>query len=247
MKKNFTYLFLLLSFPLVGLAQEIIKPKKGLVDQKLISDQTYQLRWVMLRDTAKIQIGVVDYNVKVAGDKIQVITGVKMKGAPSSWIDTTIVRKADLSPVYHSSYNAQRNMSLKFDKEITGFYLDKADGKSTKIAQTVNAGYFDSNFYPILIAWLPLKTGYTASLDIFDYNPKGKIGLLKANVLGVKEGNYLSKKQGERKTWEVEVSDGISSGSDTKSTYYFDQLTRKLYKQRVNAGGRVMEMELVEQ
>ncbi|RYF24493.1 MAG: hypothetical protein EOO42_05690 [Flavobacteriales bacterium] len=247
MKKNFTYMFLLLSFPFVGLAQETIKPKKGVVDQKYIQNQTYQLRWLMLRDTAKIQVGVVDYNVKVVGDKVQVITDVKMKGAASSWIDTTIVRKADLSPVYHSSYNPQRNMSLKFDKEITGFYLDKADGKLTEIAQTLASGYFDSNFYPMLIAWLPLKTGYTANLDIFDYNPKGKIGLLKANVLGVKEGKYLSKKQGEIKTWEVEVSDEISNGSDTKSTYYFDQFSRKLYKQRINTGGRIMEMELVEQ
>lgn len=244
MKNNFLKLFLLLSFPLAGFAQEIIKPTKGIVEQKLIRDQAYQLRWLMVRDTAKIQIGVVDYNVKVAGDKIQVITNVQMKGAPSSWIDTTIVRKADLSPIYHSSYNAQRNMSLKFDKEITGFYLNKADGKLTKISQSVTPGYFDSNFYPMLVALLPLKTGYTSSLDVFDYNPNGKIGLLKANVLGVKEGVFLSK-HGERKVWEVEVSDEISR-NDTKSTYYFDQLTRQLYKQRINAGGRVMEMELVE-
>lgn len=238
-------LTLVIAFPISGWSQQVIVPNKNVVDQKWIHNQDYKMRWLMVRDTIKVAIGEVDYSIKIVDDKIQVITDVKMKGSPASWIDTTIVSKQNLSPIYHSSYNAQRNMSLAFGKDVKGFYLDKTVGKSTNINENVPSGYFDSNFYPILISWLPLNTAYKATLSIFDYNPKGKTGVLKANVLNVKEASYISIKLGERKVWEVEVADEISS--DSKSIYYFDQLTRQLYKQKIIVGGRVMEMVLVEE
>ena len=183
--------------------------------------------------------------MEVLGDKIQVITTVKMKSSPSSWIDSTIVKRADFSPVYHASYNAQRDMSIHFGKEIKGFYHDKTSGKKTEIAQQVAPGYFDSNFYPMLINWLPLKTGFKADLNIFDYNPNGKTGVIKAHILSVSEGKYHTKNSGDRNVWIVEASDEISS-TGGKSIYHIDQVNRQLYLQRIVIGNRIMEMKLIE-
>jgi len=245
MKKSYLIILLYATLPLIGWSQELISPKKNLVDKKWIHNQNYQMEWTMLRDTSKFTIGFVDTKVEVLSDKIQVITTVKMKSSPSPWIDSTIVKKADLSPVYHASYNAQRDMSLHFGAEIKGFYQDKISGKKTAIAQQAAPGYFDSNFYPTLINWLPLKTGFKADLNIFDYNPKGKTGVIKAHILSVSEGKYHTKKSGDRKVWIVEASDEISS-ADGKSVYQIDQITRQLYQQRITMGNRIMEMTLIE-
>lgn len=242
-------LFTLLTFaalPFLGRSQELIKPQNNLVDKQWIKGQNYQMVWTILRDTASMKIGMVTTKVNVAKNQILVITEVKMNSVPTPWIDSTIVRSATLSPVYHASYNAQRDMSIHFGSEITGFYQDKVANKTTAIAQKLPAGYFDSNFYPMLINWLPLKVGYKADLDIYDYNPKGKMGVIKAHILSVSEGTYRTQKLGDRKVWIVEASDEIGGSADSKSIYQIDQLNRQLYKQKIMAGNRVMEMTLVE-
>lgn len=230
---------------LTSWSQQIIVPKKNVAEKKWIHDQSYQMKWTMLKDTVRFEIGIVNMIVKVTKKTALVITEVKLKSTPSSWIDSTIVQKSDLSPVYHSSYNGQRDMALHFGKDVTGFYRDKQTGKTTQIVQNVKPGYFDSNFYPMLINWLPLNQKLTADINIYDYNPKGKSGLLKAQIVKVTQGTYQSIKSGKRKVWVVKVSDEIGvNGSSTIS--YIDQVTRQTYKQHISAGGRTMEMTLVE-
>lgn len=46
--------------------------------------------------------------------------------------------------------------------------------------------YFNSNSYPVMIRFAPLKENYTAEISIFDYNPNAKKGLIKAYILDVK-------------------------------------------------------------
>jgi len=246
MRKNIYSLLLLCTIPLLGWSQEIIIPNKNIVDKKWIKNQSYQMIWSVLKDTISLTVAIVNTKVDVLRDRVQVITEVKLKGAASPWIDSTIVRKADLSPVYHASYNAQRNMALNFGEKVKGFYYNKKTGDTNKIEQQLEPGYFDSNFYPMLINWLPLKNDFKADINIYDYNPNGKTGIIKAHILGVTEGKYLSAKLGERKVWIVEVSDEISNAADGKIIYQIDQLTRQLYKQKIYAGGRVMEMTLIE-
>ena len=230
---------------LTSWSQQIIVPKKNVAEKKWIHDQSYQMKWTMLKDTLRFEIGIVNIGVRVTKKTALVITEVKLNSTPSSWIDSTIVQKSDLSPVYHSSYNVQRDMALHFGKDVTGFYRDKQTGKTTQIVQDVKPGYFDSNFYPMLINWLPLNPKLIADINIYDYNPSGKTGLLKAQIVGVTHGTYQSSKSGKRKVWVVKVSDEIGvNGTSTIS--YIDQSTRQTYKQHISAGGRTMEMTLVE-
>jgi hypothetical protein len=244
-KHIYTLLFFVFT-TLTVRSQQLIVPGKNVADKQWIQAKTYQMDWSMLMDTMRITIGTVNTNIAILNDKVQVITNVTLKAASSSWVDTTIVRKADLSPVYHASYNSQRDMVLYFGKQVKGWYTDKTTGMKTGISQETATGYFDSNFYPLLIGWLPLQPGYKAEIPIYDYNPDGKNGIIKAYILDVTEGTYKSTKLGLRKVWSVTVKDEIGNNADTKSIYEIDQLTRQLYKQRITAGGRIMEMVLTE-
>ncbi|RZJ87965.1 MAG: hypothetical protein EOO20_14815, partial [Chryseobacterium sp.] len=239
---KFYHLFFVLLLNLTALnsfCQQTIVPGKKVAKQKWIRDQDYKMKWIMLRDTARVEVGAVHTKVKVSKKTILVITAVNLKGTTSSWIDSTIVNKTDFSPIYHSSSNGQRDMMLRFGANITGYYLDKTSGQRTQIAQQVDKGYFDSNFYPMLLAWLPIDTSLKADINIFDYNPNGKTGLLKARVIKVSPGIFPGKKLGERSVWIIEATDDIAGAT---SHYYFDKLTRKLFKQEITAGNRRMEM-----
>jgi hypothetical protein len=227
-------------------SQQLIVPKKNVAETKWIHDRSYQMRWMASKDTSSFEIGIVNTNIKVSATTVLVITQVKLKASPSTWIDSTIVQKADLSPVYHSSYNAQRDMVLRFDKDITGYYHDKQTGKTTEILQNVTGQYFDSSFYPTLITWLPLKPLLKADINVFDYNPNSKIGLIKPEIQNVTEGIYQSMKSGKREVWVVEVTDGREA-KGASSTYYIDKLTRQICKQHISVGsGRFMDITLME-
>jgi len=246
MKKKLYLIVLFSTFLLSLSAQQRLVPKKGIAENKWIHNQSFDMDWTMLRDTLSIPLGRVSVKVEVSADQVIVITEVDLNKSMSAWIDSTIVKRSDLSPVYHSSYNEQRNMVLHFQDRIHGFYLDKQTGKMTQIEQDVNPGYFDSNFYPTLINWLPLKAGFKSELNIYDYNPMGESGILKVHIRSVKEGIYESRKLGRRKVWVVEVADEIGRKTETTSIYQIDQLTRQLFKQTISSSGRLMNMTLVE-
>jgi hypothetical protein len=227
-------------------AQTTLGPSKNAVEKKWIKNQNYQMVWYALRDTARMEIGKVSTAISSDNKNITVVTQVSMKQMKTPWVDTTVAEKSTLKPIRHSSYNGQRDMVLNFGKVVTGSYNNKIKKKQTEIKDTTNEAYFDSNLYPTLISWLPLKEGYKKDIAIYDYNPDGKIGVIKAFVKEVKKGIYESKKSGTHNVWIVTVADEIGNGENGISTYYIDVLDRKVWKQEMNAGGRKMEMVLME-
>ncbi|PQA54987.1 DUF3108 domain-containing protein [Siphonobacter curvatus] len=159
-------------------------------------------------------------------------------------MDSSTCQKATFSPIRHTSYNAQRDIILNFGPIVTGVYTDKRQGKKTVISDTTQTTYFDSNFYPTLIRWLPLKEGFTQKLAIYDYNPSAKIGVITASITGVSSDQHTTQKNGLKEVWVVTVTDEISNGT---STYFIDKTDRKLWKQTMEAGkGRAMMMMTVE-
>jgi hypothetical protein len=165
-----------------------------------------------------------------------------MRQATSPSIDSTIADKTTLRPVYHSSHNAQRNMVLKFGDIITGSYADKQKGTIIPITDSAANSFFDSNLYPTLIRWLPLRTGYMKDLAIYDYNPRGKTGVMKVSVICVRQSDYLHQNRELKRVYLVTVKDEISQGT---TTYYVDVQTRKLWKMVIAVGERKMMMEAV--
>jgi hypothetical protein len=136
----------------------------------------------------------------------------------------------------------QRDMVLHFGKIVTGYYEDKIKKTNTLISDTTHEGYFDSNLYPSLLRWLPLSEGYKREMSIYDYNPAGKIGVIKANIKSVNSGSYQSTTDVKRDVWILVVADELGGGNSF-STYYIDKADRSLWKQEINAGGRIMIIE----
>jgi len=221
-----------------------LTPEHNPADNSLTQTETYQMGWFMLNDTLKIKIGTVHTEIQKEKENTYIITTVDMQRAPTKWVDSTIVATENFSPIYHSSYNQQRDMVLDFSDKVTGYYLDKQSGKKTKISENVDKSFFDSNFYPQLIRWLPLKKGYAQVISIFDYNPKAEIGVLTATIKNTEE-TTLDLNGSKKQVWKVTVTDDISKNTAI-STYYIERQSRKLLRQEIDLGGRKMFMELMD-
>lgn len=241
MIKNIT-LLLLIIIGLTSNAQTQLTPSKKSFDKKWIRPVDYQMNWYAQKDTTKIKIGNVTTQISMKKSTLIIVTKVNLKNVKDLWVDSTVANLKNLRPIRHSSYNGQRDMALVFGKIVTGFYNDKIKNNRTIIKDTTNSEYFDSNIYPILIGWLPLKNNYKQDISIYDYNPSSKIGVLKASIRNVSSGTYQSDKNGIRNVWIVQVSDEIGSDVNGMSTYYFDKEDRKLWKQEMNSKGRKMIM-----
>ena len=237
--------YLLLAFCLCyfSVSHAQLRPARESFERKWVKSENYDMTWYALRDTARIEIGRISTRINENEGQIVVISTVDMKGMKGTWIDSSICEKTTLRPIRHASYNQQRDMVLNFGQIVKGFYTDKKQGKNTPINDTTRTTYFDSNLYPVLIRWLPLKNGFTQKIAIYDYNPSAKIGVIGASVNGVSSATYNSQKSGLREVWIVDVTDEISNG---KSQYYVDKVSRKLWKQTMEAGGRNMMMVAIE-
>lgn len=198
------------------------------------------MTWYLLQDTTKLEIGTVSNDVYTDSSRVTVVTTVRMREVTGTWIDSTVAERRSLRPVYHSSYNSDRDMIIRFDSLITGYYEDKRKRSTMAITDSVQGEFFDSNLYPSIIRWLPLKTGFTKDLAIYDYNPKGKTGVMKVSIICVRQCDYLHNNSTLKKVYQVTVKDDISNGF---TTYFIDVDTRKLWKLIIAVGERKMVME----
>lgn len=220
-------------------AQEKIQsPEHNEIIEKLIKNEEYEMNWFAVRDTAKIEIGKVFTKIAKTKNIIKVITTVKMKNRPD-WVDETVAELPNLNPVKHTSFNTQRDIELNFGKQTTGYYLDKKDSKKIDIKEETTGSFFDSNIYPQIIRWLPLKENYKTEMTIFDYNLVTKAAILKANITNTKKG-FLAGKS----VWIITVTDGISQNK-TINTYYIDSQTNQFLKQEIDMEKNKMIMEKV--
>ncbi|MEO6174502.1 MAG: hypothetical protein ABIP27_05055 [Flavobacterium circumlabens] len=218
-------------------AQEKIQsPEHNEIMASLIKNEAYEMNWFAFRDTVKIEIGKVFTTISKTKNTLKVTTTVKMKDKPD-WVDETIAELPELKPVRHTSVNTQRDITLNFGKQTTGFYLDKTGNKKTEINENTDGDFFDSNLYPQLIRWLPLKENYKTEITIFDYNPMTKAGIMKANITNTTKGIYMNKS-----VWIVTVTDGISQNK-VINTYYIDSETNQFLKQEIDMGTRKMTLE----
>lgn len=237
------YLLLALSLCFFNITYAQLRPSSEAFERKWAKSESYDMAWYAIRDTTKIEIGKVSTKIIENKDQVVVITTVDMKGMKGTWVDSSSSDKKTLRPIRHASYNAQRDMVLNFGQIVTGFYHDKKQGKNVFISDTTKTSYFDSNMYPVLVRWLPLKEGFSQKIAIYDYNPSGNVGEITATVSGVSSGIYDSKRSGAREVWVVDVNDEISNG---ESQYFIDKTNRRLWKQTMEARGRTMMMVAIE-
>jgi len=223
-------------------AQKTLAPSNTKIESKYIKDEISNAIWLAEKGDQKIEIGKVITQVKKL-DKARLLikTTVNLNQAPDKpWVDSTVVKITDFQPIYHSSYNMMRDMTLRFEKtKATGYYLDKKNQKKDKIEEKTSTEYFDSNSYPGLIRYLPLKEHYSIEMPIFDYNPEAKKGVVKAYIEDVIKGEL-----NDKEVWIVKTTDDIKNRK-TIVTYYIDVATREVLKQEIDSDGKKMIMETV--
>ncbi|MCQ9634745.1 hypothetical protein MP477_07220 [Chryseobacterium sp. WG23] len=238
-----TFLILLLIGSTHVFSQQLLTPSNTSIDLQLIQDETSEAVWYAENAGQKIEIGNITTQIKKLNTTDLLIeTTVKMKQMPNThWVDSTLVKTANLQPIRHSSFNMNRDMVFTYHKnKVTGYYLDKKTQKKDDIDMPATH-YFDSSSYPTLIRFLPLKEHYTAEISIFDYNPNAtKKGIMKAYIQSVEKGDYQHKK-----VWIVKTADDITKKTTTV-TYYIDSDTRKILKQDIESGTRKMSIETIQ-
>ncbi len=244
--KNTGYLLLfIIGISIQGFSQEtLMNPTNNTANKKLLKADTSVMSWFMLQDSLKIPIGNIQTDIEKKNEQIYIITTVSMKQAAGKWIDSTVVGARNFKPIYHSSYNQQRDMILKFGEKITGYYLDKQTNTNSPISEVASSPFFDSNFYPQLLRLLPLKNGYSTAIAIFDYNPKAKTGVLSATLKNTETTSIVFNGK-QTQVWKLTTTDDISNNT-ANTSYFIEKTTRKLLKQEVDFGGRKMLMELIE-
>lgn len=238
-----TFIFLLLISSTRLFSQQLLTPQNASINSKLIKDETSEAIWYADNAGSKIEIGsIITELKKLNKTDLLIRTTVKLKQAPDAkWIDSTLVKTSDFTPIYHSSYNMMRDMVLKSGKDkVSGYYLDKKSQKKD-IIDLPATHYFDSSSYAMLIRFHPLKENYTTEISIFDYNPKSeKKGIMKAYILDTQKTEYNGKP-----VWAVKTNDDISNRTSTV-TYYIDPETRKIVKQDMDMAGRKMFLEMIQ-
>jgi hypothetical protein len=218
-------------------AQGRLVPGVHAVDKQWIKNEDSKLTWYQVDGNSRKKFGEIETTIRVDNRNVIVVTQVSIDTMPSAWIDTTIAGADDLRPIYHSSSNAWRSVVLRYNNNITGVYNDKVNNRITNINDsTIREAYFDSNLYPQLVRWLPLKEGYKQDISIYDFNTTGRSGVMKAAILNTVKGNFKG-----HVVWVVTVTDEISP--EAMTTYYIGVNNRKLWKQEIEMGGRRMVME----
>ncbi|WP_347218020.1 hypothetical protein [Chryseobacterium sp.] len=237
-----TFIFLLLISSTHFFSQQLLTPQNAAINSKLIKNEISEAVWYTENSGSKAEIGsIITELKKLNTTELLIRTTIKLKQAPDAqWVDSTLVKTSDFTPVYHSSYNMMRDMVLKSGQDkVSGYYLDKKSQKKD-IIEIPATHYFDSSSYAMLIRFLPLKENYTAEISIFDYNPKSeKKGMMKAYILDTQKAEYKGKS-----VWAVKTNDDISNKASTV-TYYIDPETRKIVKQDMDMAGRKMFLEMI--
>lgn len=195
-------------------------------DNKLLKTGKYMLTCYTVEGGSETDIGTFAINIRVSDNKLVLTTVTALYGL-EEWKDTAISNLGNFKPVYRSSSSTLKDMVLHYGSEVTGYYLDKKSGKKTQIKEAGSAYFVDSYTYPFLLSLLPLSSGYSTEIPVYEYLPANSNNIKKAIVEEVKRSTYVSKFTGTHEVWEVTVSEPATG---QKSVSYIDQQTRRLWQ-----------------
>lgn len=224
--KIYVWLFLMFC-NLTGFAQSIITPATNSVEKKWVRTGVTEMTCFTKSGNQWAPFGSFEISIRQSNSRLQVSTALSLNNSEKRWLDTSISEMSSFKPVYRSSYTPDRNMVLRFGKEVTGYYLDKTTNKRTAVQESLHGHFFESYTYPYLLAALPLATGYKGELAVYDYKPGFTKNVKKALIEEVKSNVYKSDLTGEHKVWQVSVSE---EATGDKYDYYIDKESRRLWK-----------------
>lgn len=182
-----------------------------------------------------IPFGSFRLDVSETKGRLYVVSMLTMRETDKKWIDTSISDIKSLAPVYRSSFTGNKKMILQFGKEVSGIHVDLSSNQQTLIKEKISGSFFESYTYPYLLAALPLSSGYTANLRVYDYKAGQTNNIRNALIEEVKSNVYKSEISGEHPVWQVTVRE---EGTKDKYEYYIDKKNRRLWKIEVFSNGQ---------
>ncbi len=218
-----------------------ISPQNWQIEPIYAVNQTSTMNWFWQIDSTNVPIGDITTSVYKNNDSLLLITTVKIENS-LPWTDTTVAELPNLKPIYHSSFNAQRNMAIHYINGINAWYFDKQSQEKSTFEDGRSILFFDSNIYPFVLRFLDYNSIQTDSLLIFDYNPKLYSGVAQVYIEKVEKEILRKGKFIGEKVFKVVVTDQLSLRK-IKSIYFIQSDTRQLLRQEIHINGRVMIME----
>jgi hypothetical protein len=227
MNKILFYTLFLIFLVKSSFSQNLLTPGNNSFEKKFIANSKYEMACFALAGNKMVEISSFTVQVNRNEKNISVYTNLTMLSNNEQYIDTSIAETNTLKPVYRSSTNPNRFMSIRYDREITGFYFDKQTKKKNQVREPMKEPFFDSYIYPYLLCSLPLTSGYQANIPVYEYKPENTNNFKDTRIEEVKSNMYKSEMTGEHKVWQVTV---FEEATNEKYEYYIDKDSRRLWK-----------------
>lgn len=208
-------------------AQNVLIPGKTPFETKKIKSGKYEMACFLVHEGKDVEVGSFTIDINANAKTVSVFTVFDLFTSNEQRIDTVIADGNTFQPIYRSSFNKSSELILNYGKEVTGAYFDKQNRKKRTIKEPITDAVFDSYSYPYLLGALPLASGYSASIPVYDYKPTNANNIKKALLEEVTSNVYTSKFTGAHKVWQVTVFEEATS---EKYVYYLDKETRRIWK-----------------
>ena len=140
---------LLVAATMLCKAQTALIPGDNSFDKKWLKRGKYEMACFSLdggRNKREISSLVIEINS--GSGPLSIYTTLKLPGSNEQWKETSIVDGSTFKPVYRSSLNSNRELVLKYTKEITCHHYDKQTKKRNKFLDSCRVGV---SIYPFLL------------------------------------------------------------------------------------------------
>lgn len=208
-------------------------------------NHTSKMKWYMLQGENKLEIGEVSTQHLTIGDSLIVITSVNLKQNATKWTDSTICNLYNFKPLYHSSYNHNRDITIAYNDTIKIKYENNINNKKNELSVIKPTPYIDSNFYPFLIKFLPYDKQEQFKLKIFEYNPDTEGPILKDLHIQKVQLDNTDQIAFNKPYWKVKV--WLNNQTDQVSYYFIGKDDNEIWKQKMQTPRGEMLMELIHQ
>ncbi|MGF6929326.1 phenylpyruvate tautomerase PptA (4-oxalocrotonate tautomerase family) [Chitinophaga sp. W2I13] len=223
-------------------AQVALTPGNIPFDTKFLKTGKYEMGCFIVDGAMEREISSFIIDINANKETLSIYTTLYQAGSDDPRVDTIISDGKTFTPLYRSSFNSNYELQLKYGKEVTGYHYDKQSRKKRVIKEPVTEAFFDGYCYPYLLGLLPLTSGYSANMPVYDYRPENTNNLKKALIEEVTSGMYTSSLTGAHKVWLVTV---FEEATKDKYVYHIDKETRRLWKVDIhsNAGQHILMVD----
>lgn len=159
----------------------------------------------------------------------------RFPGGGGDIVDTAIAELATMRAVAHRSHQPTRIMRFTFDgSEAHGtvIALRPAGDSVTPVQQSLGGPIFDSNVIDLVVAALPLRSGFATELPFFIYERGGRVAM----PVAVRERATVPfARLGDREVWIVSV--GVPGAP---ATVWVDTRTHTVLRVRYDFAARAL-------